>query len=1049
MSTPPPSSTSAPSDRAPAPATNIVVVEDSEQDTSKQASGTTPGNSRKSIATFFDRPKSFSEKLQDRLEESGGDDWTEVDHADAKDRMSALLCGTVRSWTQDGVMKHKCVVCGAEMTNTKVGIVRPLAHVLGLPMNGASVSACEKRLNEVLRRGLQVFGQVVDKRIPHAVVNITREQRVYIIEQLRRAVDKCQARGWVPPVDTDIINEVRTPGGLFDLKGDDANDVLDDHIVEFAAWNDLSVNAISGRGPGSLHAVLVAARRVDAKDWPKTIDRKRFGSSKGELTRVMKREVERATTDFTDQVEAMKDLGVGFSLCVDAMSKNDRCTNNSVVCSARGDMVVGSTWTENQAKSIPWHVADLKKCLDAVGWDAVSFIVTDGEQACKAAAEQICAEEEEYEPSPGVTRTRLKYPKILPQRCATHGYSLLLKDLTGVKTINVRWLERTFVLVTEVNEFMRMHTFAKRARDKHAKEEKVRKLLRFVDSRYASFFYLVERFEENWSVIEKALVDIVNDRTACGPLFREKAREYKTWMCSPGFRNAVDASIVVLKPIVKAMRLTDVKRPNLSFVVENFFKARKDTLSTLQAAFEKMSAADARATGTIRPGRAMTKYMLAEIEEWFDKRQRDIVSEWAWAADALSAPRHFTAEADDDVNFASRRRDAVSTVLLRQFPADSPEYKAAVREYDEFLAKTDVRLSTGFFAEMSPSERFPVCTKPEDVTKERLIQNDSYWTYRRQRGSALADVAMRLGHGFAGQGSAERVNKAVSRIYTKVRNRMDAILTDAWLKIKYWVARRRKRASDSSKALFSPKAPVRRTHVEEYESDSEEEEAPNTDHPDEPLPHNIRITMENGSERVLRPLALQDLSFFDAVNALYEPVPGNTRFGELYGTRVQFWNGLLGTVIDEATPAGGDYPPRTAMADAPTPDGAGERPMDVEAQTAVASTPTPVALIDQTPGQSHGTPEPELRSPVVAETTREQLSALVDALGEADGRPAPVNGPSAPTDATATQLVREGADRCKLCVSRGDEKCAHARKTERSDDRVTRASKRSRRDAPN
>ena len=132
MSTPPPSSTSAPSDRAPAPATNIVVVEDSEQDTSKQASGTTPGNSRKSIATFFDRPKSFSEKLQDRLEESGGDDWTEVDHADAKDRMSALLCGTVRSWTQDGVMKHKCVVCGAEMTNTKVGIVRPLAHVLGL-----------------------------------------------------------------------------------------------------------------------------------------------------------------------------------------------------------------------------------------------------------------------------------------------------------------------------------------------------------------------------------------------------------------------------------------------------------------------------------------------------------------------------------------------------------------------------------------------------------------------------------------------------------------------------------------------------------------------------------------------------------------------------------------------------------------------------------------------------------------------------------------------------------------------------------------------------
>ncbi|OUS45607.1 hypothetical protein BE221DRAFT_169663, partial [Ostreococcus tauri] len=34
-----------------------------------------------------------------------------------------------------------------------------------------------------------------------------------------------------------------------------------------------------------------------------------------------------------------------------------------------------------------------------------------------------------------------------------------------------------------------------------------------------------------------------------------------------------------------------------------------------------------------------------------------------------------------------------------------------------------------------------------------------------------------------------------------------------------------------------------------------------------------------------------------------------------------------------------------------------------------------------------------------------------------------------PTDATSTQLVREGADRCKLCVSRGDEKCAHTRKT--------------------
>ena len=990
----------------------------------------------------------FAEEMETRKARQELTDFVEIDHAQSRDRAQRLLYGTIRSWQKEAELKHLCLVCGEDLPYGK-SWTRLLAHVLGLPLNKSSMTDCEARLSTVLERGASALisrGAALHRIPSHARADFTTAQRTYVIEQLKSANTRLLAEGKGPAPEATTTGKagakVKAKEKIFELPAKEAHDMLLQKIADFLVFHDIAPHAIHGAGHGSLFAVCETARQVPTGEWPKRFNRKDFGTCDGVLATPIARRAESAADDFKQRLEHMSNNGWGVTLCVDSMTKNDRCTNNSVVCSASGDMFVQSTHTEYDSKNILWHEEDLQRSLDVIGKDLVSFICTDGERACLQAAKNICNAVEDVDIG-GVMTKRLKHPKMLHQRCATHGYSLLIKDAFDDDTTKspLRMFERTFALVLEVNEFFRMHRFAMRHRKKVLEKmegKRPRKLARYVQPRYGSIFYVEERFLENWSALEKALIDIVDDGSI-GQVDREKAREYKCWLQQKCFRDAVRLSVAMLEPIVKALRMTDVKHPNLSLVVEFFFTARKDCLKALEDAWKKLENSEADTQAKEFYARLGWQQYVDALKQKFNERQKDVISTWAWAANALSAPRNYTVE-DEEANekeFADARRNAVIAVIEREWPEGSEKHTKALIEYDNFAAKHDSKRGTGFFgSKLTVDIRFPKGNRnetPQQVCDRRLKQNDTYWMYQQPRGSLLAEISMRLARGFAGQGSAERANKAVARIYTKVRNRQSPVLTDAFLKMRYYIQRLRE---DAAATIAADKHDVDPSGYESATEDSEDERDENGNRlgvfwTDDEYAH-VRLRLPDGQIRDLRPSAMKHFSLLDLRDVLYEAPYRNENFGHIPGGRLPWKYGDHGGVRVDHGDAETDSS-SSRLAEAQRSEAATQRP----SENAPSVFPLNESLCQPPAAEADAqidglTPQ----SPVVK--TREQIAAAVEAAAER------ANQADADGDELHNDDFRRGNDRCAKCISTGVEKCAHEPTLSRPHARETRMNKRRR-----
>jgi len=828
----------------------------------------------KKQAVLRDNTKSFDVLLKEyKAWKPQEDGWVEVDASEATTRTHVLLHGSVRTWrrrdTEDKSMLYKCLCCGKELRQSS--IVRALSHVLGVVAH-TKLADCEKELTKLIDGKYHGI-------LKHGERHLGREAREYLKQSLRSAAMLAEEKKLYAATDQSNLSEDKSDAKetvmLFSSKRSKQD--LDAAIIRFLALHDLPPNIAHGKGWGSLADICAEARMY--AEPVRSLSRKDYGKRDGELSKCMRAQVTRANDAFAAALENVTLGGTFGSLCIDAMTKHGRATNNAVLCTARGEMFLRSEEVEC-AKNEAFHIEYIKNALREIGVDNVSLIVVDGEKAARLATATVCDEK--------LADGTYKHPMLWHQRCTTHAYSLLIGDILGCydehgDERHCIWMHRASACAGEVITFFRSHGFAERARKARNVDEKgekvARQLKKYVETRFASVFYVLERFVENWRVLLQALSDIT-----CGANGRYEKQEYRQtartltqWMSTDSFQFACELTRDILEPIVIALRRTDTKTPNLYRVVGDFYKARADCETVIAQAYAKLSG-DASNKVSNDAGDALFRVYANEIRQCFDKRERDILTNNAWGAHALFAPRNFL-EPDKDVErmqCAERRVcDFIERVYDPVIFAD--EFKAAMREWEDYSLRSEARMGRGFFKFADAKERFESRKDGEssaDFAARQLEENFHFWDYKLQKeNSKLAPIALRLTCGFAGQGSAERANKAVARVYTKTRNRQTAEVTDAFLRIRSHVHQHNARAKTRvSKNQLGEVIRARGDDDGAHAGDTSADESSDDDEPE-------------ARSDLLRPSTMRAFDKFDKSGTIYAPVHGNAAFGPLFGMR--------------------------------------------------------------------------------------------------------------------------------------------------------------------
>lgn len=97
--------------------------------------------------------------------------------------------------------------------------------------------------------------------------------------------------------------------------------------------------------------------------------------------------------------------------------------------------------------------------------ERVTLIVDDGEKVCSNAAGHLSDKHELVQTQSGQVAKIYKNPFLLHQRCATHAWSLLFKDLVFKNLSRLRWLKEAWELANEINHLCRTRTVLKKARE--------------------------------------------------------------------------------------------------------------------------------------------------------------------------------------------------------------------------------------------------------------------------------------------------------------------------------------------------------------------------------------------------------------------------------------------------------------------------------------------------------------------------------------------------------------------------------------------------------
>lgn len=495
--------------------------------------------------------------------------------------------------------------------------------------------------------------------------------------------------------------------------------------------------------------------------------RKQFGIN----GTVLDKGLELVETQRTGMLHGLKTFG--NTLCSDGAKNNKRSALNTVLVSVGGTLFVQSTdATIVPKKNARYLLDDIGQAVDKVGIENVFLVCMDG--ACKGT----------------LTLIDQTYQQIFPQRCATHGYSLLHKDVAqffgkgDLETI--KWAMRALKLfVNHTYLYGELLACGGRA------------LQVPVDTRFASLvlcceLLLKDRTYANEIINKASIQEWKNSQSA------DVKREFdvlrrKVWNCD-SFWDELKVFVAVETPIRIALRITDTETPNLPLAAKAFDDAQAESLK-LASVHENDEAAKVPLNQRVLGG------LKEFIKERFEARRPDCVSKMAMAA-AMIVP-HYCYGTPTYVPEGGPA--AIAEVIEKYFGTKS------ISESDIAIANhriTEAKKEYFAFRNHLPSTEFGSPLKKREATCY-VDQNGKvsdpggvlqFWQGCSHIAPLFAELAIKLSSAVCGQGSAERLNKDVTLVRSKTRNRQSHEVTAAYLTLKNYFGLQNRRSSTATSA---------------------------------------------------------------------------------------------------------------------------------------------------------------------------------------------------------------------------------------------------------
>ena len=721
-----------------------------------------------------------------------------------------LLNGLARCYRfngTDGKVEYRtvCVACGLNLPSVK-STARVFRHLAGIERT----EDAKERLQTIGRNAEeQPDGKATSKSI-HSFFSssIAKSSRcafvasaagkAKVVAMLMSNVEEmmsAQKQQAQPVVSSGAKTPAAAVAAMFDpVRMDNAE--LHAAILEFLALHDLPPHVIDGNGPGSAWRMCMAMANIRPDKRCTTFDRRMFTAKNGQLPPVIQKRLEKAQESFAADVRECAKSRTGGTLAIDGMTKVGRKTNNAVLVHEGKTLFVSGTNVNDERQDLEWHEKDVERAIQAVQevGDVITFVVTDGEGTTLNAAKNVVnAKVDEWtlhgevvaEGTPGATRRSVfKYKKMFHQRCSTHGYDLLLPDVTVADDLFAEVAQRANAVVI----FVKNHSACRRA-FKHASGE-VRKLHKPVETRFLTNWMCVKSVFEARTELAAATSAIGSSPASENPAkIRSQAKAFASWLLDDVVMGAFEFFLAVLSPIAYALRETDTQDATMYKIADVFERARAASLNAV-VTFGESWRAD-HAESVLHDQKRFDDFVSFTqniLRRKFAGRENDCVSTWARAARALFAPSNYICEQESGPTSESQRDDlrkrdelridAITKVLERIYDDDETR-NLAFQEYTQFYARADAIAKAGIFAHLSIDVAF---------RDRSLAEHRAYWMSSPYK--FLSDIAIRLCHGVTGQGAAERQNKVTARVYTPVRNRQLPIMTDAFVRIRDDVIRR-------------------------------------------------------------------------------------------------------------------------------------------------------------------------------------------------------------------------------------------------------------------
>ena len=451
----------------------------------------------------------------------------------------------------------------------------------------------------------------------------------------------------------------------------------------------------------------------------------------GDLLKLAVKEVDDANVDLRSIL-----LQTKSTLTSDGARNKKLDALNSALVFKDGYASIQSTNATGKDKDSDFIFRDIEKAIRVGGGDSVIFIVClDG--ACKKVLRMI----------------DVAYSRIFPQRCGTHAWSLLMKDIGSLFGDHLITALRLITYI--VNHSGISSLFLKVIPTPKG-------LTRPVDTRFGSNFYVQQTVQKDKEQLRSFWHSQEFNNYLANPLRDPVARKLNLrternvlsdisvyynpfWLVNELFVDIQEQCVIEL-------RLSDTDQPNLVNICHGFEVALANC--------KKIASAFSLA----HPGVLDIEQGLNEA---FEKRRKDIYTPLALAASCINVQVAYTVP---PLGLFPGSHAALLNVVNKYYRDDPDGGLANITKVMSAFNDFRMKKATTIFA--------------EPFMKDLAAKgNHSEFWLNASMALPVCEIFCFLAHGYAGQGMAERMNKKVTHARSITRNRQSHTVTDALVKV--------------------------------------------------------------------------------------------------------------------------------------------------------------------------------------------------------------------------------------------------------------------------